>query len=312
MRVQIRGNANQPGDVVAAGGVAAIVAPGSEFGLPADAPEARRRERLASWITSPANPLFARVVVNRLWQGHFGTGLVETSSDLGFNGGLPSHPELLDWLASEMITRGWNIKAMHRLIVMSAVYRQSSLWHANGQERDAGDRLLWRKPPTRLEAEMVRDAMLAVSGILDSRLGGPSFRDQDIVHAPGTPATLYVAVDPKTPGLNRRTLFRAWARGGRNPLLDAFDCPDPSTTAPRRPVTTTPLQALSLMNNALVLYLSDAFAARLSREAGPDVDQQVDARVPPGLWARARRRGMRVGGRRGAAIWGGHARTGDF
>jgi Protein of unknown function (DUF1553)/Protein of unknown function (DUF1549)/Planctomycete cytochrome C/Concanavalin A-like lectin/glucanases superfamily len=276
MRVQVRGNPNQPGEVVRAGGVAAIVARGCEFGLPADAPESRRRERLASWIASSDNPLFARVIVNRLWQAHFGAGLVETSSDLGFNGGLPSHPELLDWLASEMMTQGFSIKAMHRLIVTSAVYRQSSLWEAKGHDRDAGDRLLWRKPPARLEAEMVRDAMLAVSGILDSRLGGPSFRDQDIVHAPGTPAMLYVAVDPRTPGLNRRTLYRAWARGGRSPLLDAFDCPDPSTTAPRRPVTTTPLQALLLMNNALVLHLSDAFAARLRREGGPDAGRQVE------------------------------------
>jgi Protein of unknown function (DUF1553)/Protein of unknown function (DUF1549)/Planctomycete cytochrome C/Concanavalin A-like lectin/glucanases superfamily len=276
MRVQIRGNPNQPGDLVAPGGVASIVGPGVEFGLPADAPEARRRERLASWIAGRDNPLFARVAVNRLWQAHFGMGLVETSSDLGFNGGIPSHPELLDWLAAEMVAQGWSIKAMHRLIVTSAAYRQSSRLDARGLEHDAGDRLLWRKPPTRLEAEMVRDAMLAVSGVLDRRLGGPSFRDRDIVKVAGTPAVLYAAVDPQTPGLNRRTLFRAWARGGRSPLLDAFDCPDPSTTAPRRPVTTTPLQALSLMNNALVLYLSDAFAARLLREAGPDAGQQVE------------------------------------
>ena len=276
MHVQIRGNPNQPGELVAAGGVAAIVAPGAAFGLPPDAPEARRRERLASWISSPQNPLFARVVVNRLWQAHFGAGLVETSSDLGFNGGIPSHPELLDWLASEMVAQGWSIKSMHRLIVTSAAYRQSSRLDAKALERDAGDRLLWRKAPTRLEAEMVRDAMLAVSGILDPKLGGPSFRDQEIVKAAGTPAVLYAAVDPRTPGLNRRTLFRAWARGGRSPLLDAFDCPDPSTTAPRRAVTTTPLQALSLMNNALVLYLSDAFAARLVREAGPDAGRQVE------------------------------------
>ena len=123
---------------------------------------------------------------------------------------------------------------------------------------------------------MVRDAMLAVSGILDPKLGGQSFRDEAIVKAAGTPAVLYAAVDPRTPGLNRRTLFRTWARGGRSALLDAFDCPDPSTTAPRRAVTTTPLQALSLMNNALVVYLSDAFAARLVREAGPDAGRQVE------------------------------------
>jgi Protein of unknown function (DUF1553)/Protein of unknown function (DUF1549)/Planctomycete cytochrome C len=276
MRVQLRGNPNQAGEVVAAGGVAAVRAPGVDFGLAADAPEARRRERLASWIASPNNPLFARVVVNRLWQAHFGSGLVETASDLGFNGGVSSHPELLDWLASEMVEHGWSIKRMQRLIVMSAAYRQSSRLDGKGLERDAGDRLLWRKAPARLEAEMVRDAMLAVAGNLDPRLGGPSFRDRDVVRAPGTPAMLYVAVDPNTPGHNRRTIYRAWARGGRSPLLDVFDCPDPSTTTPRRPVTTTPLQALALMNNAMVLYQSDAFAARLASEAGPAAEKQVE------------------------------------
>jgi Protein of unknown function (DUF1553) len=305
MHVEIRGNPNQPGEMVPAGGVAAIVAPGAAFGLAPDAPEGRRRERLASWICSPQNPLFARVVVNRLWQAHFGAGLVEMSSDFGFNGGAPSHPELLEWLASEMAAQGWSVKSMHRLIVTSAAYRQSSRLDAKGLERDAGDRLLWRKAPTRLEAEMVRDAMLAVSGILDPKLGGQSFRDEAIVKAAGTPAVLYAAVDPRTPGLNRRTLFRTWARGGRSALLDAFDCPDPSTTTPRRAVTTTPLQALSLMNNALVLYLSDAFAARLVREAGPDAGRQVERayRLALGRGAEPdeRARGERVVERFGAA-----------
>jgi hypothetical protein len=276
MRVQVRGNPNQPGEIVAAGGVGAIAAPGADFGLPADAPEAQRRARLASWISGQQNPLFARVVVNRLWRAHFGAGLVDTPSDLGFNGGTPSHPELLDWLASETAAQGWSFKAMHRMIVTSAAYRQSSRLDAAAIAKDAGDRLLWRKAPTRLEAEMVRDAMLSVSGMLDVKLGGPSFRDHEIAQAEGTPAILYTAVGPDAAGHNRRTLFRAWARGGRSAFLDAFDCPDPSTTAPRRSVTTTPLQALSLMNNALVLYLSDAFAARLAREAGADVDRQIE------------------------------------
>ncbi len=275
-RVQIRGNPGQPGDVVAPGGVAAIGSISPEFALPPDAPEAERRRRLASWITDRHNPLFARVVVNRLWQAHFGTGLVESPSDLGFNGGTPSHADLLDWLASEMVARGWSLKAMHRLIVTSTAYRQSSRLDPAGAAHDASDRLLWRKAPVRLEAEMVRDAMLAVSGTLDARLGGPSFRDHKIENVPGTPAILYVPIDPSTPGLDRRTLYRAWARGGRSALLDAFDCPDPSTTAPRRPVTTTPIQALALMNNALTLHLSEAFAARLDREAGPDAARQVE------------------------------------
>jgi hypothetical protein len=276
MRVHLRGNPATPGDVVTPGGVSSLAGLGPDFGLAADAPQADRRRKLAGWITDPANPLFARVAVNRLWQAHFGTGLIETPSDLGFNGGRPSHPELLDWLASEFVARGFSLKSMHRLIVTSASYRQSSRPDPAGSSRDAGDRLLWRKAPVRLEAEMVRDAMLAVSGRLDPRLGGPSFRDHTLVKAPGTPAILYEPADPATPGLDRRSLYRAWARGGRSALLDAFDCPDPSTAAPRRAVTTTPLQALAMMNNALVLHLSDAFAARLSREAGPDPGKQVD------------------------------------
>jgi hypothetical protein len=123
---------------------------------------------------------------------------------------------------------------------------------------------------------MVRDALLTIAGKLDTKLGGPSYRDEEIVQATGTPAILYSAVDPGRPGLDRRTLFRVWARGGRSPFLDIFDCPDPSTTAPRRAVTTTPLQALSLMNNALVLHVSDVMAARLAREAGSDPGRQVE------------------------------------
>lgn len=275
-RLLLRGNPAQPDAVIAAGGVAALRGVESRFSLPPDAPEGRRRIQLAAWITDRANPLFARVIANRLWQWHFGTGLVESSSDLGFNGGAPSHPKLLDWLASELVETGWDLKAVHRLIVTSHAYRQASGMNAQAAQRDAGNRLLWRKSPIRLEAEMVRDAMLAVSGTLDTGLGGPSFRDYEVVKAPGTPAVLYQAVDPSAPGLSRRTLYRAWARGGRNALLDAFDCPDPSTTAPRRGSTTTPLQALALMNNALVLHLADVTARRLEREAGPAAERQVD------------------------------------
>ncbi len=276
MRVQIRGNPQQLGEVVAPGGVSAIAGLRADFNLAADAPEAERRKRLASWICNAKNPLFARVLVNRLWQAHFGVGLVESPSDLGFNGGAPSHPELLDWLAAELVARGWSLKAMHRLIVSSAAYRQSSRASPSGRPRDAGNRLLWRKAPVRLEAEMVRDAMLAAAGQLDLKLNGPSFHDYRVIKSPGTPAVLYAAVSPDAGGLNRRTVFRAWARGGRSAFLDAFDCPDPSTTAPRRQVTTTPLQALSLLNNALVLHLADALAARLVRDVGSDPRNQVD------------------------------------
>jgi hypothetical protein len=274
--VLIRGNPKQAGEVVRAGGVAALGGVEADFGLPAGAPEGECRKRLAAWITSSRNPLFARVIVNRLWQVHFGAGLVETPSDLGFNGGKPSQPELLDWLASELAARGWSLKAMHRVIVTSAGYRQGSRPDPRAMKIDTSNRLLWRSTPRRLEAEMVRDAMLAVAGRLDPRLGGPSFQDHKVSKAPGTAAILYVPLDPSGPGLDRRTLYRAWTRGGRSAFLDAFDCPDPSTKAPRRAVTTTPLQALALMNNALVLHLADAFAARLAREVGPDPAPQVE------------------------------------
>ncbi len=275
-QVAIRGNAQQLGEVVSAGGVAALTGIDANFGLDPAAPEGERRKRLSAWVTHRDNPLFARVVVNRIWQAHMGTGLVETASDFGFNAGKPSHPELLDWLAAELVSSGWSLKAIHKAIVMSASYRQSSRHDSTAFTRDAGNRLLWRKSPTRLEAEMVRDAMLWTSGGLDRRLGGPSYQDHGATKALGTAAMLYVPVDPSTPGLDRRTLYRAAARGGRDTFLDAFDCPDPSTITPRRAVTTTPLQALAMMNNNLVLHLSDLLSDRLAKDAGQEPSRQVD------------------------------------
>jgi hypothetical protein len=277
-RVLLRGNPATPGADVAPGavGLLARCGLGADLGLAADAPEAERRRRLAAWITDPRNALFARVAANRAWLAHFGAGLVETPSDLGFSGGRPSHPELLDWLAAELTHQGGSLKALHRVIVTSAAYRQGGRFDAGAAGRDAGARLLWRRAPRRLEAEMVRDAMLAVAGELEPTLGGPSFADVVARKAEGTAAMLFEPADPAAPGLRRRSLYRAWARGGRSALLDAFDCPDPSTPAPRRAATTTPLQALALMNNALTLHLADRLAARLEREAGPDPSRQVD------------------------------------
>ena len=274
--VLIRGNPSTPGELVAAGGVTTLAGLSPDFGLPPDAPEGERRVRLAAWITDPKNPLTPRVLVNRLWQAHFGAGLVETPSDFGFNGGRPSHPELLDWLASEFVQSGWDIKELHRRIVTSMTYRQSSRMNPEAAKVDANDRLVWRKAPVRLEAEMIRDAMLKVSGALNPAMGGPGFREFQIEKALGTAATLYVFVDPKGDETDRRTLYRTWARGGRSGFLDAFDCPDPSTVSPRRAATTTPLQALAMLNNALTLRLADRFAERLRREVGDDPGLQVE------------------------------------
>jgi hypothetical protein len=273
VHVLARGNPLQKGEVVTAGGLGTIPGLPGEFGLATETGDADRRRKLADWITDERNPLFARTIVNRVWQYHFGSGLIETPSDLGFNGGHPSHPELLDYLATEFTDRGFRLKDLHRLIVTSATYQQSSLPNAEAVRIDANNRWLWRKSPVRLEAEVIRDAILVISGQLNPRRGGPGYQDFRPFLRGGT--QFYEILDPVGPEFNRRSLYRTWARGGHNPLLDTFDCPDPSTFSPRRNATNTPLQALSLMNNSFVLRMSEALAERLQREAGDDPGRQV-------------------------------------
>jgi hypothetical protein len=200
--------------------------------------------------------------------------LVPTPNDLGFNGGQPSHPTLLDWLAHELKKNGYHLKHLHRLMVNSNAYRQSSAPQAAGMASDADNRLVWRKSPVRLDAESLRDAMLFVSGKLNKQMGGPGFRDVTLRPLDGT--TYYTPFDKEDPALNRRTIYRFSPRGRRSPILDAFDCPDPSTAAPRRSVTTTPLQALTLLNNAFALRMAKGFAARLLKESGEDAPAQVE------------------------------------
>ena len=243
-----------------------------DFGLAPNASDGDRRMKLAVWVTNPENPLFSRVMVNRLWQYHFGQGLVTTSSDFGFNGGHPSHPDLLDWLAQQFRSGGYRLKPMHRLIVMSATYRQSSVPNAAAAKVDADNRLLWRKTPQRLEAEEIRDAVLVATSQLNPAIGGVGYRD--VRHFQFKGSNFYESIDESGPEARRRTIYRFTPRGGRNPFLDTFDCPDPSVTTPKRAATTTPLQALALMNNALVFQMSDEFADRMRREAdGSTVDQ---------------------------------------
>ena len=269
-----RGNPAQPGEIVAPGAITAIKLEGAEFDLPPDAPESARRARLAAWITAPANPLTPRVIANRIWHHHFGAGLVETPNDFGFNGARPSHPELLDWLAAELVRQNWSLKHLHRSIVLSATYQQASRIVPAAAKIDAENRLLWRKSPTRLEAEAVRDAMLSISGQLNPAQGGPGVQDFQISIYGGN--ATYVPVDQPTYEHQRRSVYRAWVRSGTNRFLDVFDCPDPSTTTPKRLVTTTPLQSLAMLNSALVLRLSDRLAERLVRDAGNGVPAQVE------------------------------------
>ncbi|MGD9645514.1 MAG: DUF1553 domain-containing protein [Pirellulales bacterium] len=268
-----RGDTRLPAEAVSAGGIAAMPAPSSDFGLSVDAPEADRRTALARWITHRENPLFARVIVNRVWHYHFGIGLVDTPNDFGFNGGRPSHAELLDWLASEFAASGYRLKELHRLLVTSAAYRQASLARPEAVAVDRDNRLLWRHSPARLEAEALRDAMLVAAGRLQHAGGGPGFRDYEELNRSGTWS--YLPAEKVGPEFVRRTIFRTATRGGRGGLLDAFDCPDPSTTTPRRAITTTPLQALTLLNNAFVLRMCEALAERVEREAGDDSTAQV-------------------------------------
>jgi hypothetical protein len=269
-----RGSPFEPAGDVAAGGIASVASSlPAEFGLKPDAPDEQRRTMLAEWITHPDNPLFARVMMNRLWHYHFGQGLVKTPNDLGFSGGEASHPQLLDWLAAEFRASGWSLKKMHRQICDSATYRQSSQHNPQAQEIDASNVLLWRHTPSRLEAEAIRDSILKVSGQFNPQMGGPGFRDFKMYKHKGS--WFYDPIDPEGAEFNRRSIYRTWARGNVHPLLAPLDCPDPSSSAPARSVTTTPLGALALMNTSFVLRMSDHFAARLEAEAGDDIHAQV-------------------------------------
>ncbi len=269
-----RGDVTSPDEVVTPGALSAIVDLNPEFGLAADAPEAQRRLKFAAWLADPANPLPARVMVNRVWHLHFGQGLVATPNDFGVSGARPSHPALLDWLAVQFIEGGWSVKALHRLIVTSATYRQNSAANAKAAAIDADGKLLWRFPPRRLEGEVVRDAMLAVSGQINLAVGGPSFRPFDTLTFP---ANAYVPADKLAPEFNRRTVYRMNVNSGKEPLMDAFDCPDPSVKTPRRGVTTTPLQALALMNNSFVQRHAAYLAERALTESQQDLPAAVQA-----------------------------------
>lgn len=272
MQVLRRGNVTEPQEEIAPAGLTAITNLTADFKLPSDALDSQRRLQLANWITHRENPLFARVIVNRLWHYHFGQGLVTTTNDFGFNGGQPSHPELLDWLAGRLRDGGFCLKPLHRLIVCTATYRQASDLRPEAQRVDADNRWLWRKSPLRLEAEALRDAGLVCAGQLNTEVGGKGYRD--VRHYFFKGSHFYESVDEIGSEPRRRTVYRFAPRGGRNPFLDTFDCPDPSTAAPKRATTTTPLQALSLMNNAMVFQIAEDFARRLQREE-TDLGEQI-------------------------------------
>ena len=254
-----------------------VVAPGTlalfqPLTLATNAPERDRRLALADWMTRPDHPLTARVIVNRVWQHQFGVGLVDTPNDFGRNGSKPTHPELLDWLALDLMDHGWSLKHLQRRILTSATWRQSGLPRNEALAVDAGSRLLWRFPPRRLEAEGIRDSILAVSGNLDRARGGPSFYlhevDRENVYH-------YHPKEAFGPADTRRMVYAFKVRMEQDGIFGAFDCPDGSLVMPRRSVSTTPLQALNLFNSRFIQDQSRTFADRLRREAGDTPESQV-------------------------------------
>jgi hypothetical protein len=264
-----RGDPMQKKEEVVPSGLAEF---GGNLSLAADAPEQERRMALANWIVDPRNPLTARVFVNRVWHYHFGTGIVDTPSDFGLNGGRPTHPELLDWLASEFVAHGWSVKELQRLIVLSATYRQASQPNAEAMKVDAGSRLLWRFPPRRLEAEALRDTILAVSGKLDLRMGGPGF---DLFEPNDNYVKIYNSRKEFGPEEFRRMVYQSKPRVQLDDVFGVFDCPDAGQIAPRRTSSTTPLQALNLLNSPFAMQQAGYLCDRLEKEMPGDTAAQV-------------------------------------
>jgi hypothetical protein len=259
-----RGSVQKRGEEVSPGALGAIAQISCD--LPASATDSERRLALADWIASPRNPLTARVIVNRIWYYHFGAGIVNTPSDFGFNGDRPSHPELLDYLANAFVENGWSVKWLHRLILSSRTYRQSAAFDPKAHAIDAGNRLLWRMPLKRMDAETLRDSILFVSGSLNFEAGGPSF----LLQKKGDRGSyIYSALDNDGPEVWRRAVYRFVVRGGDRIMLDSFDCPDPSVATPQRSLSNTPVQALTLMNNAFVLRQAGILAARAASGSDP-------------------------------------------
>jgi cytochrome c553 len=267
-----RGAYNAPGDPVSPGVPAAL--PPMPKGAPPD------RLGLAMWLTDPSHPLTSRVAVNRFWYQYFGVGLVKSMEDWGVQGEPPSHPELLDWLASRFITSGWDVKALQRLIVTSATYRQAAVYTPDLIERDPENRLLARGPRMRLSAEAIRDNALSLSGLLVNKLGGPSVMPyqppglwEDVVVGADYPGTKYVQAHGDD--LYRRSMYTFWKRTAPPPALNTFDAPEREFCQVRRPQTNTPLQALVLLNDPTYLEASRQLAERMMHEGGAAIDDRL-------------------------------------
>jgi mono/diheme cytochrome c family protein len=263
------GDPMKPADVVVPASISVLDQVTKPYELKPDAGEGERRLALAKWITSNDNPLTPRVLANRVWQWHFGTGIVDTPSDFGFLGSKPTHPELLDYLASRLVANGCKLKPLHREILLSQTYLQSAAYREDAAKEDKDARLLWRFPPRRLSAEELRDTMLTVGGRLQLEpMGGPGFR---LYRYLANNVSTYVPLDTHGPETCRRAVYHQNARASVVDVLNDFDLPDIAFAAPKRANTTTPLQALTLLNHSFTLDMAKALANRI--QSGDAVTQ---------------------------------------
>ena len=263
IRILNRGNLQNPGNEVQPGTLSCLEGMPARFELPSTHTEGERRAALARWLTDARNPLTWRSIVNRIWQYHFGRGLVETPNDFGHMGAMPTHPELLDWMAVEFRDGGQSLKKLHKLIVTSATYRQTSQAVEAFARVDSDNRWLWRMNRRKLEAESIRDAVLFIAGKLDLKMGGPSFKDFVVEKPEHSPHYEYQLHNPDDPAALRRSVYRFIVRSQPQPFMTTLDCADPSMQVARRNESVSPLQALALLNNVLVLNMSKHFAAKM-------------------------------------------------
>ncbi|MEZ6143434.1 MAG: DUF1553 domain-containing protein [Zavarzinella sp.] len=271
-QVLARGQAANPVRAIGAGSLSKVSAK-QHYELPHNAPEGERRKKIAQWLTSSDNPLFARVMVNRIWYYHFGTALVQTPSDFGFNGGKPIHADLLNWLTAEFIDSGFDIKKLHTLILTSATYQQASHHRPDAANIDRDNQYYWRKSPSRIEGEVLRDRMLQHAGVLNTEMGGKGFSDYQLLNKNGT--AYFLPEDRGGFAQHRRSIYRFLPRSANGGLLDSFDCPDPASATPTRSQTTTPLQALSLWNGDFALRMVGLLTQRAEQAEPKSVDAQV-------------------------------------
>jgi len=273
IHVLARGSEASPLEIAPPGALSCVTELTAQFDVSSAENEGPRRVALAEWIADPRNPLTWRSIVNRVWLYHFGRGLVDTPNDFGRMGAQPTHPELLDWLAVEFRDGGQSLKALHRLIVTSAVYRQASAHDEACAAIDAGNQYLWRMNRRRLEAEAVYDAALVVAGKLDPTMYGPgfqafAFRDDH------SPEYKYQEHDPDDPKSHRRSIYRFIVRSVPDPFMETLDCADPSLIVEKRNETLTPLQVLAQLNNKFMVRMAEHFAQRASQRS-PDLNEQL-------------------------------------